>query len=180
MKKHNTLWLLLLALCSIFASCKKDKTTEDQLPPATQTGAGTFGCKINGKVYIPKGNSGTGKPNPHIQYDLDLNGQPYLSIETNRFSESSSTGGVLVIFRNLSTTGYYPININLKYTLGWPEVITNCGGQSIDTTVKAYGGGAITKLDILNHIISGTFDFKYKALQCDTIFISDGRFDIKF
>ena len=26
----------------------------DQLPPETQTGANTFGCLVNGKVFIPK------------------------------------------------------------------------------------------------------------------------------
>ena len=61
MKKTNTIWLLLLALCSIFASCKKDKITNSQLaeseklPPITQTGANTFGCLVNGIAWLPNG-----------------------------------------------------------------------------------------------------------------------------
>ena len=72
---------MLIVLCA--ASCKKDKQNQDQLPPATQTGANTFACLINGKVFIPKGYDGTGKPNPHILYDFDLQGQPFLSLEGN-------------------------------------------------------------------------------------------------
>lgn len=34
------------------ASCKKN-VVEDPLPPATQTGANTMGCYVNGKVWLP-------------------------------------------------------------------------------------------------------------------------------
>ena len=46
-----------LAILLIAASCKKTKTeseSPDQLPPITQTGANTFGCLINGNVWLPK------------------------------------------------------------------------------------------------------------------------------
>ncbi len=169
--------LILFACISIFATCKKEQ--ENTLPPATQVGANTFGCKINGKVFIPKGSSGTGTPNPHVQYDFDLNGQPYLSIDASDYNTSSG-GGVFLVYRELSSVGFYPIVNLLKFSLGWPAVLGNCGGQTLDTMSIFAGGGIITKLDIPNHIISGTFDFKYKTLQCDTVNVTDGRFDIKF
>ena len=40
--KHLKLYLLLVAMANIFASCKKDKQTEDQLPTATETPAGIY------------------------------------------------------------------------------------------------------------------------------------------
>ncbi len=177
--KHLKLCLLLFAMANIFASCTKDKQSEDQLPPATQTGAGTFGCKINGKVYVPKGSSGTGRPNPHIQYDYDLNGNPYLSIETFQYPTSNKTG-LLIAFRNLAIIGYYPVSDSFRFDFGWPDVIQNCGNSSSDINVLKWGGGNITKLDITNRIISGTFDFKVKNTTCDTVYITNGRFDIKF
>jgi len=54
MKKTTNLLLLLFSLASIFASCKKEKMVEeiDKLPAATQNGANTFGCLVNGKAWI--------------------------------------------------------------------------------------------------------------------------------
>jgi hypothetical protein len=75
MKKKNTIWLLLIALFSIcMPACKKTKIDPvpvpaiDQLPPITQTGANTFGCLINGNVWLPKGYDGN-FPNSRINID---------------------------------------------------------------------------------------------------------------
>ncbi|MEO7801559.1 MAG: hypothetical protein ABIR81_06155 [Ginsengibacter sp.] len=64
--------VLIFCFFLITASCKKNNTPtdEDQLPPATQTGANTFGCLINGKVWLPKGYSNTGTPNPKISFEI--------------------------------------------------------------------------------------------------------------
>jgi hypothetical protein len=48
------LTFILAALTSL-TSCKKDdvnKSPVDQLPPATQEGALTFGCLINGEPFV--------------------------------------------------------------------------------------------------------------------------------
>ena len=50
--------VLLLFIFSTFEGCKKHTNSGnpiDQLPPETQTGANTFGCLINGEVFLPKG-----------------------------------------------------------------------------------------------------------------------------
>ena len=49
-------YILLLAFTSC-SSCKKNEPPkpEDTLPPATQTGAGIFGCLIDGVAWIPTG-----------------------------------------------------------------------------------------------------------------------------
>ncbi len=46
--------LLVGSLTLISASCKKEKTGADGLPPATQTGANTFGCLVNGVLFYLK------------------------------------------------------------------------------------------------------------------------------
>lgn len=171
--------LLVLFAATLFSGCKKDKS-EDQLPPATQIGANTFGCKINGKVFVPKGYDGTGRPNPHIVYDYDLNGQPYLFIETHRYKENNSIAGIDITFFGLNNVGNYFFNNYFRLSGGSQEVLGTCGISIIDTTIKRWGGGYITKLDIPNRIISGTFDCKFKRPDCDTTYITDGRFDIRF
>ena len=77
MKFRTTLYLLISVLLSA-SHCKKDKTPEDQLPPETQTGAGTFGCLVNGNVFIPKGSPFSGPilscAYQFIKDDLQWNG----------------------------------------------------------------------------------------------------------
>ena len=47
---------LLLAALLLTAACKKDKVAPvDQLPPATTTGADTWGCLVNGEVWKATG-----------------------------------------------------------------------------------------------------------------------------
>ena len=55
--KNNSLLPLCIAilLCFCFAQCKKTKiepTELSKLPAATQIGANTFGCLVNGKAWI--------------------------------------------------------------------------------------------------------------------------------
>ena len=44
--------LPFLLVLFLFTACKKEIT---ELPPATQTGANTFGAKVNGEFWIPQG-----------------------------------------------------------------------------------------------------------------------------
>lgn len=143
-----------MLLCA--ASCKKDKASEDQLPPATQTGANTFGCLVNGKVFVPKGYDGTGRPNPHVQYDYDLNGQPYLTIDVLHYLNGNSNGNLYIGFGNLTHTGAYLVPIDFTFLVGW-NILGNCNTPPFDSTLQHWGSGVITKLDIPNQIIAGHF-----------------------
>ena len=99
MKRTFLLICSLLFITLTANKCKKDKTPEnpvDQLPPETQIGANTFGCLVNGKVYIPKGFSGTGTPNPHLIFDIGLDGFPYLQIDTRQYDRNSQNGSFII------------------------------------------------------------------------------------
>jgi hypothetical protein len=53
---------------SLLTQCKKaDLDPASQLPPATQTGAGTFGCLLNGQPWTPSGNNSYS--NYSVSYD---------------------------------------------------------------------------------------------------------------
>jgi len=54
--KFRNLFLLFLAPLLLFGlQCRKNKSPEEQLPPETQVGAGTFGCLVNGNIFKAKG-----------------------------------------------------------------------------------------------------------------------------
>ncbi len=61
MKKALTIILALVTVAipiTTLSGCKKEPITCDKpvdcLPPATQTGARTFGCLVDGEVFLPK------------------------------------------------------------------------------------------------------------------------------
>ena len=176
--KNTIIITTLMLLCA--ASCKKDKANEDQLPPATQTGANTFGCLVNGKVWIPKGFTGTGTPNPKLSFD-NYNGNTIFSINTYHYQNQVAEGfiSLSLIDSNLNIGSFnYPSNMN--FSIGWEQVLGSCFTPAFDTTIKKWGSARILKYDNVNNIISGNFSAKFKAPNCDTVFITEGRFDFKF
>jgi hypothetical protein len=180
MKKYQTFLTCLLASLLLGASCKKTNTPEpeDQLPPATQIGANTFGCLVNGKVYVPKGSDGTTKPNLRKIYET-FNNKPQLSVMTYQVVSNLFNGEMGFGIDSLISIGNYASsNTKNKTGYGGP-FFNNCGISGFDTTTYRYGTYSITKLDLTNGIISGIFNCTIKPNNCDTIKITEGRFDLK-
>jgi len=53
MKKILLFFAIVLTLCG----CNNDDNNNETLPPATQIGANTAGCLVDGEILIPKGNN---------------------------------------------------------------------------------------------------------------------------
>jgi hypothetical protein len=182
MKKNRTIWLWLIALCCLFAACKKDKTDEEQLPAATQTGANTFGCLINGKIYTPKGFE-QNQPNFNMIVDPGFN-DGNLDIRTFRKLDSK-TSSINFSSDSIKNLGIYQIGLNSR--LGFYYYQLNEGNSVCETLSRfTYGSSGylkITHYDLLNRIISGEFEFQFPNPNCgigDPIHITQGRFDKKF
>ena len=106
MKKTLTAFLLI-SLIAI--SCKKTKTESesvDQLPPITQTGANTFGCLLNGNVWLPKGYDGR-FVNSRITIDPTY-ADGDLTIRTYRI-EGDFIYDISIGSDSIKSIGYYPI-----------------------------------------------------------------------
>lgn len=183
MKTYRLLFLFLMATITIMVGCKKEDSLQDELsklPPATQTGANTFGCLINGKVFVPKGYNGTGTPNPNRQIDIGLSGLPYFNITASQLDkEHVSQGNIFISVGHITGSGEYFYPDDFNFLAGW-KPLGNCGIIAFDTTIYKWGYAILTKYDLTNRIISGIFNFKYKTLTCDTVYVTDGRFDFKF
>jgi hypothetical protein len=149
-------------------SCSKDK-----LSRATETGANTFSCKIDGKVFKPTESVGI------------------FSSEHLWIRNSAVTG--FTLYANSNGTELIPreVGINLfhikskgTYDLGNNPyafyMLSYSGGPQYYTNRSHTGKVKITRCDTINKIYSGTFFFK--AIDDSTgvvVNVTDGRFDVK-
>ncbi len=167
MKKQKinlpALCLCLLAFSFLLTTgmqCKKtsDTTKEEVLPAETQTGKQTFGCLVNGEVWLPKTSYVSSPLTASIQFNI-------LSIGVRRDNENIVFG-----IRNLSDKGVYPFkgDNSVQYAVSGNRFVSYEGEINI------------TKYDKQLNIISGTFNFKAKNVAGDIVVVKDGRFDLNY
>lgn len=182
---------LLPILASLFfitltaSECKKHKPGNpvDQLPPETQTGANTFGCLVNGEVFLPKGPSLSPILQCAYQYLNTDYSRGYFfqlsAIHKNNTTDVLSVG----IFTDslIIANGNFVLGSNQK---GNAYALYTRYTDTIH--VKSYtskdfpGQLTITKFDEINQIVAGTFWFNIIKSPGDTIKVTDGRFDMQF
>ena len=164
--------IILILITTFTLSCcnKEDDNPQnpiDQLPLATQTGANTFGCLINGEPFVVSNTS-----NQTAIYQggvLQIGGGIDNSIMDKRISINISA----------------PINLNTPYDLTlFPNnlaiFVNNGEGCYYDYDHTTSGTLTITKFDQTNFIISGTFNFSTQTNECENINITNGRFDLQY
>lgn len=162
--------LLLTAIyLSLFLfSCRKDKLTK-----ATQTGANTFSCEVDGKVFLPKG-SGWFGGDPVFVSNLPTNGFVVKGDQNN--GSNAFSVNISIVMPYLTQTGTYEF---ATYPYGMYDV--QAGGAPRYITNSTHTGTVtITRCDLTNKIYSGTFSFT--AVDDSTgkvINITKGRFDVK-
>lgn len=161
MKKHFTL-LAYLLLFIVFTNCNKDddQTQDpiDQLPPATQSGENTFGCLVNGEPLSI------------------TNSYNMTAIYQGGFLQFGS-GGIYMLVSD-------PIIVNTEYSLISKARFT----EADDSPAMCYydfdnsyeGNVKFTKIDQENYIISGSFEFSTTKENCDTLRVTNGRFDMQY
>jgi hypothetical protein len=181
MKTTTILFIITLFLCSTFAACKKDKNAanDNQLPPATQTGANTFGCLVNDKLFVPKGYT---NPYPNYRIFVDPGANNDLEIKTYSYSNNIETDIGFTAFGVNGPNNYVVQNGGLIYP--YYRQNTNSDICNFTSTTSNFKSGylKITRYDLPARIISGEFEFKLydSTISCDTIRITQGRFDKKF
>ena len=175
---------LLLTAVSVmtvftFTQCKKGKPDEPQLPPETNIGAMTFGCKVNGKIFVPK--DGRGRPGLYVQYvnlGPGVGGGWYLNISAINWLPSTPEGV------NINTDSLIlreAVTYSFKYRKkGFVGAFYENGPQ-YDATENNLGELRIKKFDNVSRIISGTFFFTgTDNSNGQTVSVTEGRFDIRY
>ena len=175
----NLLFILFTILT--FSCCDKDddkpKTELEKLPPATQTGAQTFGCLIDGKAFVPP-KFGTNAPKAFYQF---VGGNYTLGINAATGGGNELRGlnigcldAPLISANNYILLEKFPPNYFGQYTVAGGIILN--GTSSINLP----GNLNITRFDSANFIISGTFDFSVLDDNGKKIKITNGRFDMQY
>ena len=172
---------LLLLLLTTFAlsCCNKDdddqpKTELEKLPPATQTGANTFGCLLDGKAFLP----GNGQNTLDCVYQF-VNDEYYFALQgNNEINNFSVLIGLSTNAKHIEQNNTYALNGNIPFNAYGTYALNGMFSTTDGTTYT--GELTITKLDDINHIVSGTFWFDIVDFQGNSHQIREGRFDMQY
>jgi len=189
MKPVTYLLLVFTLFVLITSSCKKYNGSS--LPPATQTGANTFGCLINGKVFTPGGGDGLSGGNLGAIFEYayitpGIRNPTGFVFAVSGVDERNSCNVTSIGFGFDSVIipeqNSYILQTRKAGSGGGQYVYGTCSGVSEEfmTSDLVTGQLYITRFDETNQIASGTFWFNVLGNNGDTIKITDGRFDVHF
>ena len=172
-----------ILLCFCFAGCKKKSLTElEKLPPATQTGANTFGCLVNGKAWNVKTDClFICDPAFKVYYD-GFSGGSLSLIAINESVEKNVEQRIIISFdsTNFKSVRIYDNSGNIKFAFTDYVNRNACSDlHSIDTLTVTTGRITLTRYDLAIGIVAGTFEFTLTKQGCETLSITNGRFDKK-
>lgn len=181
------LLLLIFPVLLFLSSCTKEIRLDGTpaevkiMPPYTDTGANTFACKINGKIWIAQGSFWA---NPAIIGRYNQEKTLTLIAYKPDYAECISYSSI----ENVNGLGEIILGAQNKvsYTIG-----SASPPKEYYETSDYYGGKLIIKkLDTVNRICSGIFYFDAVSApynQNDTTYkkgevvhITEGQFDFKY
>jgi hypothetical protein len=173
--------ILPLICCMLFlASCKKQI---DELPQPTETGANTFGLKLNGELWVPQ-KFGIVPTAPILEARFGSGG---VFINARNFASSPTETEFEIYLKDISGPGNFPLN---KLTYKYPNEQASYGYyikrrimplNEWITSEQFTGNVTVTKFDQTKNIIAGTFEFTAGSIDgtADPVTITEGRFDVK-
>jgi hypothetical protein len=171
-------WLLTVPL--LWGGCDKQRNCPElKLPTLTTEGLNTFGCLIDGEVWVP-----------HVDWQLIQTPLDFGEITVVHF-EDENAFYIRVDRRpngNCDTTDqvmHFSISLDsmdkgeLNYSSGFSDWNTGNWQYRPDTTVNRVVD--IQKFDLDERILSGTFSFDFKDYGTGEVReVRDGRLDLKF
>ncbi|WP_426669157.1 DUF6252 family protein [Mucilaginibacter sp. McL0603] len=176
----KTSCFVMTFLIMTLLSCKKQPVDQlSLLPPATQTGANTFGCLVNGFAIIPGNRSLVTGPLLSCEYGLYSKGYLF-NLTSGGKERSGNFASVTVETDSLKISEGETIPLTKFGIPGYAAgiYIENLPIQT--TNDNARGQLTITHLDTIHQIVSGTFYFNAVNTNGDTVKITDGRFDMHY
>lgn len=176
---------IYIAVAVVLSSCWKYDKPELAFPAETRDGLNTCGCYINGVAFIPSTTLfGNVRPiNAYYNHDSTTYYKAgFLSINViDARYELDVAGSILMQKLGVFGEGEYTLN----HVLNCPQPYDCDGGGYQHASVNRFyyiqtGKLTITRLDTINRIISGRFNFIAKDTLGHTKEISNGFFDAKY
>jgi hypothetical protein len=176
--KFNKLSFLIIGLLLSIISCKKE---DAGLTKATQSGANTFSCKVDGKNFFPK--QDLFGPKPLVVYTGKFQGNTSLYLSAHQYDHRlrdisfhvNDFKGVGVYYfkepvKTVNSYGYTILNL--------PDVYVQLGLAYPESGERYANDGQITITRYDSGIVSGTFEFTFLN-GSELIKVTYGRFDLK-
>ena len=165
-------------LILLITACKKNNTTtptplpqpttcDTCLPPITTNGAGTFGCRVNGKVWLPVG--GGFNPGQWVEYN-----NQHLIVHGYNYTREQY---VDIDYAPILDTGNY-VSYNPNYKTQWARYVTTSPTVYFNADTIFHGYLHVLRFDPVKGFMAGTFSFDAYNNKGDTVHITDGRFDL--
>lgn len=175
----NVTYIFCLYLLIGFACCKKKDAilkTEPTMPPITSEGKKTIGCYMNGKLWVLDGYKSYVDCNYYPWHDAP---SLYGTFAVKAHCDKDESYITMQLHNRVFSTGKY-----LLYTSSDLKDGLMCTTQSFyeNFSIDSNNFINISRLDTINRIASGTFQFKVinENDLLDTLKVTDGRFDLKF
>ena len=163
--------------------CKKEVVVSNSsysnvLPPLTHEGKNTFGCKVNGEVWVAQMPFAVGGA-------MALEGIYYANtnmmhlVANRKLSSEGKSDQVDILLENLVQTGEYQVLTDDNQMRGFTDYKGNHNCSVYRYNDSLLRRVFITKFSASEGIISGTFEMDLINPSCpgDTIRIREGRFD---
>ena len=174
----KNIFVLFISSLLLF-SCKKEVK---ELPEATQTGAQTFGAKIDGNFWVPQG-FGALPANDILESRMAGRN---LIINARNFSSSPIETEFELHINNILAPGTYLFNKEVQHPSSDENYVyyVKRNFTPINEWINSSshtGSVTITRIDTVALIASGTFQFTLENTSGngETKTITDGRFDVK-
>lgn len=174
---------LLVATSLLAGGCRKEAA--DPLPKATQTGANTFGCRLNGEPWLPNGYHRMSGEVVKVSASYETTGACAGCFCVGAFRRERVYDDIELVVNKLDHVGTYPLNTTNHWSQPWIA-----GGRyrplqpsSTDYLTDSLRTGTltITRLDTVARIISGTFTFSaHQTGGTQVASVTDGRFDVSY
>jgi len=172
----------MTSLCGL--QCRKYQGPSTELPPITQEGKNTFGCKIDGKVWVPYYSCIGFSANPCgelavnvFRTNKDSSFPVSFSIKAGQKARDNSFNSFTIetpTNKGIFGTGNKFDSLEIHFLRPVVQFYENYNYYQKQEKFE------ITRLDFNNKIISGVFEFTLYKSMTDSIKITEGRFDLKF